>query len=421
MMNLRHLTIGARPAAALLAAVSVTAALAWALTPASAAPLQVARIEPQPPVEPRPYIIGPDPLGALLRAATVLAPISYENLTLFPVTASSIADFGSVLTMEEALRRDLLVIEEVGSGSVNEVIAVNRSDRYIFIMASEMIGGAKQDRTLGEDVLLAPHSKARIPVFCVEAHRWTAAGPDAKFRPMAYAAPMAVRRTARLKQDQSEVWAEVQREQTRLAAPSATGAVRSVYESADVQRRVEPYLKKMDDVPSAAPNVIGVVVARGDDIICADLFYRPDLLRRLWPKLVRSYAADAIGEYVRPGRATPSTLRRAQGRPEQSRGATGSEPALSAPKGQALRDAERFLAGLYHARRERLPTPGEGYALRLHEAAGGRPVSASALIFKRSVVHLEVFPGIEILPQPLQRRPDMNLRFRRERLEQGGR
>jgi hypothetical protein len=308
-------------------------------------------------------------------------------LTVFPVTASHVADFGSVLTMDEALNRGLLIIEEVGSGSVNEVVAENRSAGYVFLLASEMIGGAKQDRTISEDILLRPHSEVKIPVFCVEAHRWSApeSGAPARFRALNSPAPMAVRKSVRIKQSQSEVWGDVAREQTRLGAPSATGALRSVYESPAVKHDLDPYLSKLRDIPEIAPNVIGVVVANGGAIVAADLFCRPDLFRRLWPGLLRSYATDAL---------------------RNQRGRTGP----------SVTDAERFLSRLYDARRTREDTPGAGFALRL----SGAGVIASALIYKQAVVHLEVFPGAKPLPEPL-RRPQMDLNFRRQRLEQGGR
>jgi len=324
--------------------------------------------------------IREDPVAALLHSAVVLAPRAHGGLTIFPVSASLVANFGRVLTMDEALDRGLLVIEELGYGSVNQVRTVNRSDSHVFLMASEMIGGAKQDRTLKEDVLLAPHSKAQIPVFCVEAHRWTGGEPAARFHALKSTAPMSVRRTVRLKQSQSEVWAEVSREQSRLDAPSATGAARSVYESPTVQNRIAPYMAKLEGIPEMGPNIVGVVVANGGRIIAADLFCRPDLFHRLWPDLLRSYATDALGKPV-GGRAV------------------------------SIHDAEEFLRRLYRAQRTRQETPGEGYVERLH----GPGVNGSALIFRGSVVHLEVFPGAEIVPLA---RPEsrMNLNLRRERL-----
>ncbi|HUT74928.1 MAG TPA: alcohol dehydrogenase catalytic domain-containing protein [Armatimonadota bacterium] len=49
------------------------------------------------------------------------------------------------------------------------------------------------------------------------------------------------------------------------------------------------------------------------------------------------------GCYLIPVHSDPSTLRHAQGRPEQGRGATSSEPALSPAKGQAIGYAEAAL------------------------------------------------------------------------------
>jgi hypothetical protein len=41
-------------------------------------------------------------------------------------------------------------------------------------------------------------------------------------------------------------------------------------------------------------NAVGVVVAVDGEIIWADIFASTDLLQKYWPKLVRSYAAEAI-------------------------------------------------------------------------------------------------------------------------------
>ena len=41
-------------------------------------------------------------------------------------------------------------------------------------------------------------------------------------------------------------------------------------------------------------NAVGVVVAVNGEIIWADIFASTNLLEKYWPKLVRSYAAEAI-------------------------------------------------------------------------------------------------------------------------------
>jgi len=48
-------------------------------------------------------------------------------------------------------------------------------------------------------------------------------------------------------------------------------------------------------------NAVGVVVAVNDQIIWADLFANTPLLEKYWPKLIRSYAAEALTRPTAPG------------------------------------------------------------------------------------------------------------------------
>jgi hypothetical protein len=48
-------------------------------------------------------------------------------------------------------------------------------------------------------------------------------------------------------------------------------------------------------------NAVGVVVAVNDQIIWADLFASTALLEKYWPKLIRSYAAEALTRPTIPG------------------------------------------------------------------------------------------------------------------------
>ncbi|MGC8833611.1 MAG: ARPP-1 family domain-containing protein, partial [Armatimonadota bacterium] len=84
-------------------------------------------------------------------------PISYRNLTVFPVTGPEQFDV-EFLTLDEALRQGVLEVSEVGSGRVSEVRVENTSNRYVFMMAGEVIVGAKQDRMIADDVLVPPKS-----------------------------------------------------------------------------------------------------------------------------------------------------------------------------------------------------------------------------------------------------------------------
>ena len=90
------------------------------------------------------------------------------------------------------------------------------------------------------------------------------------------------------------------------AAPSAAEQVNATSSYAGVMSNREVD-KKVNDV--AAPvernyesvihqlrdkNAVGVVVAVNGDIVWADIFASTQLLQKYWPKLVRSYATEAV-------------------------------------------------------------------------------------------------------------------------------
>ncbi len=106
--------------------------------------------------------------------------------------------------------------------------------------------------------------------------------------------------------DQSQVWAEVRKSNSRMAqaAPSAviggTTSYAGVVENREVKAQVDavavPVERGYESVRSELHkrNAVGVVVAVNGRIIWADIFANPSLLDKYWPKLVRSYAAEAV-------------------------------------------------------------------------------------------------------------------------------
>jgi hypothetical protein len=57
-----------------------------------------------------------------------------------------------------------------------------------------------------------------------------------------------------------------------------------------IQQNYESVIKQLRD-----RNAVGVVVAVNGQIVWSDLFASTHLLEKYWPKLVRSYAVEAIG------------------------------------------------------------------------------------------------------------------------------
>ena len=316
-----------------------------------------------------------DAIEAYAARLQVGPPRRYENLTLYPIFADEVVVPEVDLTLDEAMERGLLEVRELKRAEVSRVRVCSRAKEPVFVMGGEMLGGAKQDRIVGDDLIVPPGSELVIPVFCVEHGRWVV--KSEAFSSARMLAGSEVRK-ARQRADQGAVWSGVAAEQERLNAPSETGAMRSIQESKEVQDKVGPYRHAFSDLPEDLPRARGAVACVGGEIIAADLFGSRSVFRQLWPKLLESYALDAI-DRERRGKA-PDAVR-----------------------------IKRWLEGVKRAERVAKDTPGEG---RLYELRGGG-VIGSALVYDEGVVHMELFRGYVVRPTPFNR-----LEFRRERLEQ---
>jgi hypothetical protein len=89
--------------------------------------------------------------------------------------------------------------------------------------------------------------------------------------------------------DQGMVWDHIAAKAAELNAPSPTAAMAAIYDRH--RTSVEKYVAALGPAPGQA----GAVFAIDGAVAGLDLFDRPESLAALLPKLVRSYAVDAIG------------------------------------------------------------------------------------------------------------------------------
>jgi hypothetical protein len=281
-----------------------------------------------------PFGPGIGKAGQLGSTYKVLAPISRGNLTIFPVVADRTHDTRDFLTLDEGLRSGEVVVSEAGSvrplvrrrgdyvpsdgAEVNRLVLENNSAHPLILLAGEIVTGGKQDRVVGKDRIVPPKSDPiDLAVFCVEPGRWVATKSEFGSFHSQMAQP-SVRRSAMADKDQQKVWAEVHSASDSLglaASPPAaqemsrTSSYAGVMANDEVKKRVDSvaapleqsYLGLMHELRER--NAVGVVVAVNGRMIWADLFASTQLLEQYWPKLIRSYAAEALTEgrsYGRP-------------------------------------------------------------------------------------------------------------------------
>jgi hypothetical protein len=302
----------------------------------------------------RPVHAGEQPTASGYK---VLEPIRHGSLTVFPVVAPKSYATSEFLTLDEGLRSGEVVVTEYGnvrglmrrrpvpavqreSAEVNRLVLINNSKRPLLLLAGEIVTGGKQDRVIGKDrIVPAESDPVDLSVFCVEPGRWVATsdhfgtsgatyggsvgGPIHGAFPGTMMAQPSVRAKAMGDKDQSQVWAEVRKQQQSMtvevsgSAPQAsaaeiqsTSSYARLMENKDVKEKVdeiaapiehnyESLIKQLRD-----RKAVGVVVAVNGRIIWSDIFASTELLEKYWPKLVRSYASEAVVTRAKGGEAS---------------------------------------------------------------------------------------------------------------------
>jgi hypothetical protein len=298
----------------------------------------------------------------------LLDPISYENLTVFPVVSSSGYDTSAFLTLEDGLSSGEVTVREQGADviyrnrdgsrpvaqnyggpSVNQLVLVNHSKRPLLLLAGELVSGGKQDRVIAKDRIVAPFGEPLpLNVFCVEHGRWSS---GSQFNQAKTIVHPSVREQAAVKQKQGDVWAAVTAGTVAPRAATApspevssadleatiqseapTQSYSKIYESRRVSTSVETVVSEIqrrfrkETSGLKGERVVGVVVAYGGDVAWSDIFASDELFNHYWSKLLRSYAVEAVARPMLREKASAEDarefLRRLNGR-EQTESVPG--------------------------------------------------------------------------------------------------
>ena len=211
------------------------------------------------------------------------------RLTVFPISLSrDIGVVRNILTMQQALNRGVLVVEELTPPRVSEARFVNKSeDRFVFLMAGELVAGGRQNRTLRTDALLGPQSSTELPLYCVEKGRWSG---KAKFSASPGVAPQAIREQAASGAGQQAVWDEVARANKRMEVSTPSDDLNAAMTGPATARRLGELRDKI--IPRLPRGCVGIVVAHGSRIVGADLFNSPELFAAMRQKVLDSYLSQ---------------------------------------------------------------------------------------------------------------------------------
>jgi hypothetical protein len=271
------------------------------------------------------------PFAAQAATFTASGPFTHENLAIYFIHSER-SSVEAPLTLHEALKDGVVRIYE--SGNVNEVLIENTGDADVFVQAGEIIKGGKQDRVLNASMIVPPRC-GRLPAatYSVEEGRWGQRGiedvtrfstADALFphrqAKLAMRAPATVQiASAELPaltpaDPQRDIWLSItslQESLTRsLGRPVNTTVSRSSLqlslETERLKERQTEYVKGVGRLPQDE-TIVGYAFAVNGRLNSAEVFGSQALFAKLWPKLLRASATEAIAESGRLGDAVPST------------------------------------------------------------------------------------------------------------------
>lgn len=280
----------------------------------------------------------------------ISGPYSYRNLSIF-LLHSNAQDNRNFMTLPEGLKAGLVKVTERQQASVGELQISNLSDRPLFLQEGDRLQGGKQDRTTYASLVIPPRTRnVPLPAFCIEPGRWQENGLVDGFAatPSSSLAPLAVRRAARVEKDQGIVWDRVR--ETRIAASRVAvsgriagyagpaglqrvrvaghlasrsaadmprwssyegGSLNEVLDSPEIRRLADGCLHALGGVVDRQPAAVGVAIVLNGQIEEVNLYPGHALLRKLYPRLLQSYAVEMnvpSPTEKRPGRVSPTEI-----------------------------------------------------------------------------------------------------------------
>ena len=269
-------------------------------------------------------------------------PYTHNNLTIFLVHGKNMFEGKTFLTLQEAMVQKKVVVYE--TKSVNELSIQNLSNDDIYVQAGDIVKGGQQDRMIGVD-LIVPRKSGKMPIaaFCVEHGRWSGRGNE---RSTVFSsssdtvATKEIKLAAKRSNSQGGVWQSVTVAQDKLSqnvgasvnsAVSASSLQLSV-ENRKVQETAESYTKALSNIVNGSRDVIGYVFAINGKVNSADVYGSNTLFKKLWPKLLKANAIEAIAE-LQKGKFEPAKPEQAKTFLAEGEKAKASEKDVSARVG----------------------------------------------------------------------------------------
>jgi hypothetical protein len=290
--------------------------------------------------------------------------VRHQALSVFPLFSATSGEVDYRLS-DAAFSDQSLLVEEVSEGgSVPLLLVENKGDLRVLFLEGEELVGAKQNRILNTSVLVAAHTKTKIPVSCVEQGRWGyksryfgssgSHSPSKLRRTLKASVSRSVKQKRGYTSDQREVWKEVACLHAAHGVESGTAAMSDAFDN--YQHRIAAFREKLKYVDGAT----GVAVAIGENVVAIDVFDKPSTCQKVWDRLLSGVVLDAL-------------------------------EAGETDRYVVVADVEQLIATAQDLTWEQSEAVGEGEEYRAESQRGDH---ASALSFEQTVVHGSIVAAV---------------------------
>lgn len=237
----------------------------------------------------------------------ISAPYTYKNLTIFLIHGKDSTSKKNIITLQEAMKLKIFKVYE--TSEVNELVVENISPRYdVFIQSGDIVKGGKQDRVLAISIIVpAKSGRVSIEAFCVESGRWEKRkGEDVQQFSSSEERIVSkdLKVAANGQRSQQEVWknvAEAQKKLTKntgvdVTANGSSTSLQLALENSKVAATTEEYVAKLSGLLRGKTDVIGYAFAINGEINSADIYVSNHLFNKLWPRMLKAAAVEAVAE-----------------------------------------------------------------------------------------------------------------------------
>jgi hypothetical protein len=303
----------------------------------------------------KPPVVETSPYAVVERGSfTVSGPFTYQNLAVFLLHGADRLVGKDFLTLEEALQTGQAVVHD--TRRVNLDVENRSPSQDVFVPSGVILKGGTQDRLVPYDLIAAAGSgRVPLPAFCVEQGRSQPRGDESATsftvsNGCSCVPARDIKLAAMYEHSQQHIWNGVVATQDKLRRslgtdlPTASpSSLQLTLDTFAVREAVGPYVEALSGTLKGKKEVIGFACVVNGKITSAEVYGSAALFAKLWPKLLRASAVEALAERPSADGSAPASVAVVQDFLADAEGGRARTQALTDRLTQVMQETDRGL------------------------------------------------------------------------------